>query len=404
MSTTVTSFFQSQMESTNPSSRLLRFTFNGSDISPHVLSYGTLSRNISESIGNRGYTIEIENTSQLLNSLMTEKAQFLTTGTFDYGFTTDTGSEETLQLFSGDLLKARFREKSVSLFFRDKLLRLKARTVGSDDTPVSFTSTNVNPADLVWWMATSYGNLSLITSTSNPDIDYASWETWKAIFTDNNTVVNARFTGENVVEIIEEAQEITDSVIYAEGDNKLYFTRWTGVSSDVITITDSVTTRIADITVEGTHITNKARVLIGYNPTSGAWAGEITRQNTTSTNSYGVFEKAYYGKKVWLVDSVSAINLADRIVARRREPNIKAQITTPIIYLNAQVGDEISLTSQVFSFSNKSFALLGYQIDAKNDTMTLIADEGFGKVGFMKGFILDDATWGLLDQEENPIL
>ena len=392
------------MESTNPSSTLLKFTFNGSDISDRVVSYGTVSRNITETIGNRGYTIEIENASQMMNSLLTDKTQFMQDGTYEYGFTTASSGEDTIQLFSGDLLKARFRDKSVSLFFRDKRLNLKNYTVGTTETPVSFTSSNVNPADLFWWIATSYGGLSAVESTSNPDIDYASWTTWKAIFTNNNMVVNAYFQGETVVEIFDVTQSITDSIIYAEGDNKLYFTRWTGASSDTLTVTDSVTAQIVDLTVEGSQIINKVNVLIEYNPSSAAWAGQVTRQNTTSTNSYGIFEKTYLGKQVWLVDSASAINLADRVVFRKREPNIKAKIVTPLVYVNAQVGDEIALTSQVFSFNNKGLSLLGYTIDMQKKQMTLTADEGFGRAGFLKGFVLDDAYWSLLDETYNPLL
>lgn len=403
MSLNVSSFFRSKMESTNPSSIVLKFTFNGSDISGKVVRYGAVSRDITEVIGS-GFVLEIENASQTFNSLMTDKTQFFQEGVFEYGFVTDAGSEDTIQLFGGELVKARFKETEANLSFRDKLIKLKKFKVGTNDNPVSFTNTEVNPADLAWWVVTSYGGLSSIKSTSNPDIDYASWLDWWEVFDDNNTIMQAQFEGEDVVEIINTIQEITDSAIYAEGNNKLYFNRWTGVTSDTLTVTDSVTMRI-DMDIEGTHIVNKAKVLIGYDPTSKTWAGEVTRQNTASINSFGVFEKVFDDTSVWHVDSVSAVNLADRFVYRRKEPNMKLQIKTPLVFLDGQIGDEVLVTSEVYSLDQKPVNLFGYRIDTGKGMMTLVADEGFGKgPGRLRGFILDDDYWGLLDQDYNPLL
>lgn len=405
MSLTVTSHFRSKMESTNPSSIVETFTFVNSDISAKVIKYPSISRNAGDVVG-KSLTIEVENASQTFNSIETDRTQFFKDGNYNFGFSTESGTNDTVQLFGGQLTSASFKETKVKLSFEDRLSRLKTRRIGSRNAPVSFTNTNVNPADLGWWLATSYGGLSTVESTSNTDISYQHWQDWFDIFDNESITVSANFEGETVIQALDNLQKLTDSTIYAEGDNKLYFNRWTGVASDSITVTDSFISGTVEQKINGNDISNSITIQTSYNPSSDTWGGQVTFQNTDSVNSYGLFETILDDESIWFVDSLSAGKQAERIVFRRSEPNTTLKVKTPLSFLDGQLGDEVLLTTQVYSYSARPFILQGYKISTgKKSGMTLELDEGYSRGGSrLTGFVLDDAHFGLLDKNYNPLL
>lgn len=403
MGLSITSFFRSKASATQVSSIIKRFTFNGSDVSARVTEYAEVSHNAVDFIAG-DFVLELENASQTFNPMLFNKQQFYKAGTFEYGFATATGSEDLIQLYGGVLTKMAFGKGAVRLHFQDKLTRLKERYIGTDKTPVAYTSSNYNPADLAWYLVTSYGGLSVVASTSNPDIDYQTWVDWKAVFTGDSVVVQAHFKGEDVAVALEKIARLTDSTIFDEGDNALDFARWSAITSYYHTVTDSHMLDSPEIEISGDEMINKVDVLIGFDPITTSWTGTITRQNTPSVNSYGEHKEVYDDTNVWFVNSVAAINQADRITFRRKEPNLRAKIRTPLAYLDAVVGDMVYLTSRVHSFDAKLMTLAAYSIDVDNHTMVLEVDEGFGRSpGKMAGFILDDDYYGLLDQSYNAL-
>ena len=405
MSLDVTSHFRSKMENTNPTSLVSVFTFANSLFSDRVVSYGPISRDATEIVGGT-MQVTLSNADQLFNDFYVDKTAFLRAGDFAFGFSTESATNDTEQLFGGVLTDLKYRESKLTLTLQDRLARLIDKKVGSDESPVSFVNTNVSAADLGFWLASSFGGLSGVQSTSNPDIDYASFLAWKGIIDGDSTVVNAHFTGQDVIESLEVLQKLTDSTIYAEGDNKVYFNKWSGAASlDTITVTDSHIVGRVDLQVQGTTIVNKVDVLLGYDVNSDTWAGQISKQNTASVNTFGEQQFVFDNTTIWYPNSVTAINLAERIVFRRAEPNRIFEVPTPLRYLDAQLGDEVAFTSRVYSINNETFNLLGYEIDIEAKTQMLKLDEGFGRgAGRLRGFVLDDATWGLLDQDYNPLL
>lgn len=405
MSFSVSSHYQSKLDSTNPSSLVLEFTFAGSDMSDKVFRYATISRDATDVVG-KSYKVTLENATQTFNSMITDKTQFFKDGIFNYGFSTESATNDTLQMFGGVLTKTTFANNRVDLLFQDKLARLKDKTIGTKKNPVSFVNTNVYPSDLAWWVVTSFGDLSAVKSTSNPDIVFTQWEEFHNIFVDNSIFVRAEFKGEDVIEALQEIQRLTDSVIYAEGDNKLYFNRWTGAGSDSFTVTDSLlqAEKKLKMTIDATEITNSVKVLAGYNPSSDTWAHEISIQNTDSINSYGRHEVVYDETKVWYANSLGANNLAERIAFRKSEPNIEIDPIIPFTAPNIQLGDEVILTTDAYSLNNRAFSLQSYKKNVTKKTITLELTEGFNRGGSrLHGFILDDVYWGLLDNPYNPL-
>lgn len=405
MSFPVSSHYQSKLDSTNPSSLILEFTFAGSVMSDKVFKYATISRDATDVVG-KSYKVTMENASQTFNSIITDKTQFFKEGIFNYGFATESGTNDTLQMFGGVLTKTTFANNRVDFIFQDKLARLKDKTIGTKKNPVTFVNTDVYPSDLAWWVVTSFGGLDGVRSSSNVDIVFDQWEEFHAIFVDNSIFVNARFEGEDVIEAIQEIQRLTDSVIYTEGDNKVYFNRWTGAGSDSFTVTDSSiqASKKLKMTIEGTELTNVVKVLAGYNPTSETWATEVSLQNTDSVNSFGAHEVVYDETIVWYTNSFGANNLAERIAFRKSEPNIEIAPIIPFIAPNIQLGDEVIITTDAYSFDNRAFSLQSYKKDVEKKTITLNLTEGFNRGGSrLHGFILDDGHWGILDQSYNVL-
>ena len=404
MGLTVSSFFKSKVQGTRVNSIIKRFTFNGSDVSARVIDYAEFTHDTTQFVPG-DYVVEVENAGQIFNSLYLDKTQFYKIGTIEYGFSIEGGGGyDTVQLFGGELTKANFRNGRVQMHFQDKLTRLTEKKIGDDKNPISYTSSNYYPSDLAWYLVTSYGGLSTVKSDSNIDIDYATWAAWHNGFVADSVVVQGRFDGQNVAEALQKIARLTDSTIFDEGDNKIDFARWAGVTSFFHTITDSHTTETAQLELTGNELINTVDVLIGYNPSSNSWAGTITRVNTPSVNSYGVHKEVYDDTNVWFVNSVAAINQADRITFRRKEPNLRARLKTPLCFLDAVVGDMVYYTSRVHSFDNKLMTLTAYSVNIDDHTMVLDIDEGFGKAGGkIQTFILDDAYWGLLDNSHNPL-
>lgn len=404
MSTIVTSHYEYKKNLTNPSSIVHEFTFASSDISDRVLSYDSISRDATDVVGGR-FKVKLENASRTFNSLLTNKSQFFQEGTYGFGFSTESGTSDTIQLFGGTLSNADLEEGEVKLTFDDKLERLKNKKIGDNNNPVSFTNTSINPADLGWWMVTSYGGLSAIESTSNPDINYTKWLNWKQIFTNNTILVQAEFTGEDIIDVLNSLKNITDSVIYAEGDNKIVFDKWTATGSIQFTITDSLITSIVPLGITGDAIINQAKVLFGYNPSSDTWAGDITNITTSSVNTFGVFEEVYQDETIWYADSVSADTFGQIIVFRRSLPNATFTIETPLPLVNVNVGDEIIFSNSFYEVNSQAYSVISYEKDLEEKKITIDIDEGFNRGGGrLRGFILDDEYYGLLDQDYNPLV
>lgn len=404
MSLGISSFFRSKMEATVVNSISYSFTLNNSEIDSRVIRYGTVARDYTDLVGHN-FSVDIENASQIFNDLILEKQRLLKDGVFQFGFTTDTGSQDLVQFFGGELVNANFQETKLRLVFEDKFARLSTKTVGTDETPVSFTNTNINPADLAWFIQSSYGGISDIKSTSNPDVDFPTWDTWRQQLEDDNITVQANFQGEDVLQILQTIAKLTDSFIFDEGDNKIDYFRWSGVISASTTMTASETTKILKAQITAKDIINEVNVSFGYDVTSEEWAGSVTQQQTSSVNTYGRLPQSFDDTSVWYVDSSAALNFAQRITFKRRDPNLKMRIETPLRHLDITATDVVVFSSDVYSLSSVNLVVQGYKIDFEKKTMQFDASEGFGRgAGNLQGFILDDAVFGLLDQDYNFLL
>ena len=139
-------------------------------------------------------------------------------------------SVNRLQIGAGFLTNVSYNDHQASLNFKNRLDLLSQVFVSTDTTSklgVSFTGSEYNPADIVWQILTanSHGaNFSAVDCQTNPEIHYDSWLQWRTNLAAENITVQGFFPyGTNYVEALKSIAEITDSAIYGEADNRLYF-------------------------------------------------------------------------------------------------------------------------------------------------------------------------------------
>lgn len=400
MTTAVSSLFEFQMGLTNPTSTVRQFLFGGNDITDRVINFPPLTKNAESPVG-QSIAIVFENADGFFNTLTSSKTQMILPGEMKYGFAVAANTSDTITLFKGTLNRASYTLNRVTLTFQDNLAGLKKRRVGNSTTAVLMPSSS-NPADILWSVVTSYGLLSNITSTSNPDIDYASWLEWKGVLAEESYLFSGQFQGDTVINILTDMQKITDSTITVNENNQITTTRWTTPASPAATVTHD---DIIDIgmTITDNDIVNKASIGFGYNVSSESFEGFNTAVNTSSVNSYGLQQTIMDFNTSWHDLTASAGNLAQRITFRRDAPNIEISCTIPLNHVNLQVGDEVGVVTSVFSM-NAVFNLVEKTVNIENYTMKLKLSEGLSKAaGVLGTFILDSEYWGKLDQDYNPI-
>lgn len=422
MSQTLSSSFTAWQASTVNSFAWVDVTLNNSPISSRLTQYPTIARDITDVVG-ATITIDIENASQSGNAILDDRTQLLKTVAVEYGYSKaiycdgtygwadgsgnwliDGGYFSRVQLFGGKLTSVAYNGNDMSMTFADKFMRLNEKLIGTDKSPVSYINSNVNPADLWWWLVTSYGGLSTVASTTNTDIDYAAWQAWQSGFTGDSIVVRANYKGDKVLDAVDAICKLTDSAAFDKGDGHLTPVRWTGTMSYLITMSDSYFIGAQEATLTTDALVNKANIMLDYDVTSDSWVGQVTDQNSTSVNSYGLTEVNYDDTSVWYVTSLNAVNFAQRVVFRRKNPNLKMRVKTPLAFMQVAVGDNVNLTSKVFSLSGHNFLVRGFEINLNDRTMVFDLDEGFGRgAGTLQGFTLDDVTYGLLDQSYNAL-
>ena len=227
----LTPFFLNQQQSTNPRSIVKQFTFNDSVFSDRVTRFPAISKAYADVVG-KPFTITIENASQIMNDVIQNRTNFRSSGELSFGYQYNPSFADFGCVGKGFLINAAYNNSTVRLNFKNQMDILSQVFVSTDTTSqqgASFINSNWNPADLTFDILTtnSYGaGLDSTTDASNANIDYESWVQWKNTFGSESIVVQGFFPyGTNYVQALQGIAEVTDSAIYVEANNKVYFRR-----------------------------------------------------------------------------------------------------------------------------------------------------------------------------------
>lgn len=297
---------------------------------------------------------------------------------------------DTLTLFAGTIDAARFSDGGCSLTLIDKFKKLSDMKIGDNTSAESYTNSNWYASDFAWHLVTSHGNLSAIASTSNTDIDYGSFSSWHSQMVSDSIYVQGNFTGQTPMEGLRKIATLTQSAIYIE-NNKLKFNRFSITDSAQLFIDDTILTNVS-ATLDDRELVNKQWVSGAYDVTSKSFGVTVYDTADPSVSSYGLREELLAENLVWLVNSNSALNLAQRKVITGKEIRSKYQLTTPLNSILSTIGDAVLFRdAQLDVSSGSTFRIMQETLDMENGTKQLQIDAS----QYFVPFVLDiDSTTG----------
>ncbi len=250
----------------------------------------------------------------------------------------------------------------------DKFINLATRVCGDATTPINYTGSNYTVQDMAWYICTSYGGLSAITSTSNPDIDYASFGSWSSVFSADSTKMQASFSGQKPVELLQKISNLTQSAIGIE-NNKVKFARF-NLTSSATSVFDESSVIDTLVTLDMTGLINKMSVGALYNVSSQSYGITVTAIDTPSVNSYGIHQDNSMETNIWLVDSVSANNLVQRTLFSGKTILPSFQMTTPLQAIASTIGDILLYSDAQLGISSQAYRCMAEDLDLDGGTKT----------------------------------
>ena len=374
------------------------FTIGNSDYSAFVTNWPKISRKWND-LKPKKATIKLANQDQTFNFFRTSPETLTNSCEVRLGVYYTPSSTESIEVFGGTIGRVSWGNNgtSVSISIVDKFKPFSERVVGTSDDPMDYTLGNYYPSDIAWFLVTSYGGLSSIQSSSNPDIDYLSWSDWDDYFTDNSVVVKAKFDGQKVMEGLRKIGRITGSSIYEE-NGRVTFARFNTSSVEPFAVGSGANLSIG-LTMDDESIINKQIVFADYDTNSSYYKVVVNDEDTSSVNSFGLRERVEKDSSIWYVNSLAAIDYAQRSVVVNKLPKQNFKIKTGLHLLARAVGETVSLTADTVGINEDVFRIMDYSLDMDKCTFTA----GVDTTQLRTFFVLDDAVLGLLDETYNPL-
>jgi len=282
----VTSWFTNQTESFN-SSPVRQFTIGNSDYSDYVQRWPRFKREW-DAVRPTNLTINLSNEEKTFNFFLSDRINIVNSCSIKFGYTHATSGDELLDFYAGMITKVSYAKGIASISIEDKFKPLSERLMGTQDAAIDYTGSNHLPSDMAWYICTSYGGLSSITSVSNPDIYFASFQSWAAVFSGDSVFITGRFTGQKCTDSLRRLSRITGSAIHIK-NNKIFFKRFSLVDS-LNTVINNDNLKDITLKIDDANMINRQHMLFNYDVTSKYHTGTVTSANSTSINSYGLKE------------------------------------------------------------------------------------------------------------------
>lgn len=347
-----------------------KFTIGSSDYSSFVGKWPSISKQWDQ-LNPQTVTLDLSNEGQTFNFLTTSPTLMRNEAVLSLGFEYAVGSEELITMFSGTIDAVRYQNGGCTITLIDKFRRLTDRKVGDTTSPVSYVASSYLAHDLAWYVCSSLGGLSGVASTSNPDIDYASWGSWSSVFSAENVRLRGQFTGQTPLEVLRKISTLTDSAILIE-NNRIKFTRFSLIGTDSAVLNAS-TIIDANATQDDRMMVNKSWVSAAYDTTSKSFGVTLFYESTSSQVDYGLREKLTAETFIWLTDSVSAINLAQRHILSYKSMQPRYSVKVPLMAVASTVGDTIRFSDALLGV-DKSYRVMKESTDLDQGLKTFEID------------------------------
>jgi len=355
-----------------------RFTIGGSDYSAFVTKWPKFKRAWND-IKPGDLAIKLSNVDKTFNFFRDTPTALRSDCSVQFGV-----GSEFITIFSGKVDRVAFGDGPITVNISDRFKQLSQRMVGTSAVPVQYVSSNYLVSDLAWYLCTSYGGLSAVQSSSNPDIDYDSFLSWASVFSTDTVTVRAEFDGLKVNEALRILGRITESAIFISND-RISFHRYSLVESLSQEFTPANQGEFS-LELRDDDIVNKQIVNFDYSTASDYFTKSVFAVNTSSVNSFGLREELEEDEKIWYVDSASALNYAQRITNFRDRPFDRIDIRVPAFGMLSEVGDSVTVVDSHLNFS-AVFRVMATEVDLHTATARLELDRSQIK----RGFTLDES-------------
>lgn len=383
----VSSWFIDQALNENPPIKRT-FTIGGSDYSSYVLKWPSIARSWDD-LRPVGVTIDLANEDQAFNFFRTDKTKLRSSCEIKLGFTHPTSGDELISVFQGTSEKVQFDGGKAKVSIVDKLKPFSERVVGLSNSPVVFSSSTLLPSDIAWTLCTCYGALSSVQSTSNPDIDYVSWQAWAAIFSADTVLMRARFDGQKVTEGLRKLARMTQSAIVLS-NNKLTFNRFTTINTHISSLDNRHIIGLS-LAIDDADMVNKQWVYADYRPESQYWTISVFDTRTASVNSFGLREEIAQDESVWYVNSANALNLAQRVMSTAGVPYDRLNVETPLVPIHRLIGETVVVADEQLDVT-EGWRIMGYRLDTDKGRINLDVDVSQINTPFILDFSALDGT------------
>jgi len=386
----VTSWFieQTMLKTSEP---VRKFVIGNSDYSDYVLKWPKFKKQWDD-IRPLNFTINLANEDQLFNFFIDNKTKLKNAVKLQMGYTHPTSGDELITLFAGETDYVKYGRGDCGISITDKFKQLSERIVGTSDEAVNYTESNYLPSDIAWWLVTSYGGYDITTDSSNTDIDYDSFSQWASIFSESSIFVKATFDGQKVTDALRKLARMTRSAIYIEED-KVSFKRFSLADSNTVALTDDNIKNLS-LSINDADSINKQYVFADYDITSDFHKITVWDASTAHVNSFGLHEDTEEDNNIWYVNTVSALDLAQRVVNTKKEPFDSLGIDTVLEALPYLIGETVTVVDSAHGLTGKGFRIMGKDIDMERGLVKLQVDRS----QFGSPFILDTSSLNGSDQ------
>jgi hypothetical protein len=354
-------------------------TIGGSDYSDKVLAWPVIER-AWDDCSPGSVTIDLSNADRTFNFFLTAGEKLHSAVLIKLGL-----NGEYITVMGGTTDALQFHDEICTATIIDKFKKLADRIVGSTTVPVAYISSSYLVNDLAWYLCTSHGGLSAIASTSNPDIDYASFQAWTAVFSYDNVRIRGNFTGQSAAELLKKIATITQSAVHIEND-KIKFGRFSLVGSSAISITDD-NTIAGTQTMDERDLINKFYVGADYDVSSKFYRVTVNDMSSASIVIYGLKEDTLNEECVWYVDSASALNFAQRMVETCKIIQPKMRADMPLMATHITIGDTIYMSDSHLQIAD-TYRVMAETLDMDRGSRSLLFDQ----TQYQSAFRLDFST------------
>jgi len=353
------------------------FLMGGSDYADWVLRWPTL-RAHAGTIDLGTSTIRLANHERTFQFLVDSDMALTTSCEIALGYVHPTSGEERISLYVGQPTNVAFADggTTLRLQLQGKTRQLNDAVLGTDVASggVDFTTSDYYPADLAWTLVTSYGGMSTVWSSANPDIHVPGWAAWR----DDNAIRDVRvrgyFTGEKIYEVLDRLAFMDSRVIHFQ-DGRLRVQE--GIAP-YDAAPEAFPERLAtdlELVLDPGQVLNRYQVEADLDLETSRFQVSYTRVHTASAATFSTKAGRYSGRGLWFADVFDPICLAEDQVLTHARPLPRVRLRAPLAAgPHRTVGDVVTLSNSQLGLSQRPMRIVELGLDLDDARLDFVLE------------------------------